>query len=265
MVSSSMAAYLSAIDDASIKSMTIGVCMLDMHQTDMELSAFASDEIMARAKQRSRKAGILQGHELALSMLWMRPQDLIWDNVVNNYLLGNDPPEFDLLYWNSDRTNLPAQLHEDVVDLFATGGLLTPGGMSMNGIPLDLTAIDCDKFFIAGESDHITPWKACYRAAKGFGGVKEFVLSRSGHIQTFLNSPAKRKASFYCNDDLPSCADEWLGGAQLEQGSWWEYWSQWITPRSGEKRNAPRRLGNKLYPPGPDAPGSYVHQKADVH
>ncbi|MEE4660786.1 MAG: alpha/beta fold hydrolase [Halieaceae bacterium] len=263
MVSSALAAYLSAIEDNSINAMTIGVCMLDMQKSDMEMSAFATEEIMARAKQRSRKAGILRGHELALSMLWMRPQDLIWDNVVNNYLLGNDPPEFDLLYWNSDRTNLPASLHADIVDMFATGGLLQPGVMQLNGVALDLQAVECDKFFIAGESDHITPWKACYRAARGFGGNLEFVLSRSGHIQTFLNSPSKRKASFLTSPDVPGQAERWLETAELQKGSWWDYWWKWIKPRSGKKKRAPRKPGNRIYPPGEAAPGTYVHQKAD--
>jgi polyhydroxyalkanoate synthase len=263
MASSAMAAYLSAIGDESVNSMTIGVCMLDMQPTDMEMSAFATEEIMARAKQRSQKAGILRGHELAQSMLWMRPQDLIWDNVVNNYLLGNDPPEFDLLYWNSDRTNLPASLHADVVDMFATGALLSPGQMQFDGQPLDLGAVECDKFFIAGESDHITPWKACYRAARGFGGDREFVLSRSGHIQTFLNSPAKRKASFYTGSGIPNSAEQWLVEAEVHQGSWWDYWWKWLKPRSGRKKAAPRKLGNREFPAGEAAPGSYVHQKAD--
>ncbi|MGI9295802.1 MAG: PHA/PHB synthase family protein, partial [Pseudomonadales bacterium] len=137
MATSVMAAYLKAQGDHSIHSMTIGVCMLDMQQTDMEMSAFSTDEVRAKAKERSRKASVLRGHELALSMLWLRPNDLIWSNVVNNYLLGNDPPEFDLLYWNNDWTNLPAQLHANVIDMFATGRLMQPGEMNMAGTALD--------------------------------------------------------------------------------------------------------------------------------
>jgi polyhydroxyalkanoate synthase len=147
--------------------------------------------------------------------------------------------------------------------MFASGSLLQPAEMQLDGVPLDLHAVECDKFFIAGESDHITPWKACYRAARGFGGSNEFVLSRSGHIQTFLNSPAKRNASFLTSPDIPSQAEQWLGAAELHKGSWWDYWWAWIKPRSDKKKKAPGKLGNRQYPPGEAAPGTYVHQRAD--
>lgn len=262
MMTSAMAAFLKARGDDSIHSMTVGVCMLEMQRHDMEMSAFSSPEVFRRVKQRSKKAGILRGHELALSMLWLRPQDLIWGNVVNNYLLGNDPPEFDLLYWNNDWTNLPAQLHADVIDMFATACLSRPGEMVIDGTPLDLGALDCDKFFLGGLSDHITPWKACYRSAGAFGGAKEFLLSNSGHMQTMLNAPAKANASFFAGSGLPDDADAWLEGAQLQQGSWWLYWRDWVLPRSLAKKKAPKRLGNTAYPAGVSAPGDYVHQKS---
>ena len=209
MMTSAMAACLKARGDNSIHSMTIGVCMLEMQQHDMEMSAFANQEVFERVKKRSKKAGVLRGHELALSMLWLRPQDLIWSNVVNNYLLGNEPPEFDLLYWNNDWTNLPSQLHADVIDMFSMACLSTPGEMSIDGTALDLQALDCDKFFLGGLSDRITPWKACYRSAGAFGGDREFLLSNSGHMQTMLNSPKKKKASFFINKALPGEADTW--------------------------------------------------------
>ena len=263
MMTSAMAACLKARGNESIHSMTIGVCMLEMQQHDMEMSAFANAEIFERVKQRSQKAGILRGHELALSMLWLRPQDLIWSNVVNNYLLGNDPPEFDLLYWNNDWTNLPAQLHADVIDMFSTACLSRPGEMSIDGTPLDLQALDCDKFFVGGLSDHITPWKACYRSAQEFGGDKQFLLSNSGHMQTMLNSPAKRRASFYINDAMPEDSDSWIEQAKLQQGSWWLHWRDWVQPRAGASKKAPQRLGNMAYPPGVAAPGEYVHQQSE--
>jgi polyhydroxyalkanoate synthase len=263
MMTSAMAACLKARGDNAIHSMTIGVCMLEMQQHDMEMSAFSNPDVFERVKKRSKKAGILRGHELALSMLWLRPQDLIWSNVVNNYLLGNEPPEFDLLYWNNDWTNLPAQLHGDVIDMFSTACLSTPGSMVIDGTPLDLSSLDCDKFFLGGLSDHITPWKACYRSAQAFGGDKEFLLSNSGHMQTMLNSPSKRNASYFTNSDLPDEAGNWLDGAQLQQGSWWSYWRDWVAPRSLATKKAPRHVGNKSYPEGVPAPGDYVHQKSE--
>ena len=263
MMTSAMAACLAERKEPVIHSMSIAVCMLDMHKQDMELGAFASEQVYERVKARSRKAGILRGHELALSMLWLRPGDLIWNNVVNNYLLGNEPPEFDLLYWNNDWTNLPAQLHADVIDMFSRSSLCTPGEMSIDGTPLDLQAVDCDKFFIGGSSDHITPWRACYRSAQAFGGNKEFVLSNSGHMQTMLNSPAKKSASYYRSNAMPVDADQWLAKARLRQGSWWEVWRDWVQPRSLSMKAAPSKLGNRVYPAGIGAPGEYVHQSSE--
>lgn len=263
MAMAAMAAYLSAKADKSIHSFTVGVCMLAIEKQDMEMSAFVNQQTFDRVKRRSAKAGVLRGHELASSMLWLRPRDLIWGNVVNNYLLGNEPPEFDLLYWNNDWTSLPAQLHADVIDMFSTGCLLQKGGMSIDGTELDLATVDCDKFVVGALSDHITPWKACYRYARVYSGEVEFVLSNSGHIQTLLNSPAKKRASYFVNKAMPEAADEWLDSAELEQGSWWDHWSTWLKPRSSATKTAPARLGNKKYSPLAAAPGEYVHQQSE--
>lgn len=263
MATSPMAAYLKAIGDTSINAMTVGVCMLEMRRDDMEMGAFADPQVIERVRQRSQKEGILRGHELALSMLWLRPQELIWSNVVNNYLLGNSPPEFDLLYWNNDWTNLPARLHSDVLDMFFGGDLMEPGKMAFLGESLDLTQLDCDKFILGGLSDHITPWKACYRSALAFGGDKRFLLSNSGHMQTMLNSPTRKNASYFINDELPQDEEEWLDTARLQQGSWWQPWSEWLRARSGAEKNAPRKLGNTRYPAGVKAPGSYVYQQSE--
>ena len=263
MVMTALAAYLSAIGDSSIHSMTIGVCMLEMQQTDMEMTAFVTEDSLQAAKQRSKEAGVLRGHELAKSMLWLRPKDLIWGNVVNNYLLGNPPPAFDLLYWNNDWTNLPAQLHADVIDLFSTGSLLRSGETDLEGVALDIGSIDCDKFFLGATTDHITPWKTCYRSAYQYGGDKEFVLSESGHIQTFLNGPKKASARFHRNSEMPESADEWWAGAEVCSESWWPYWMRWLTDRSGPTKPAPDQLGSEQYPAAEVAPGTYVYQKSD--
>ncbi|MEH6549292.1 MAG: alpha/beta hydrolase [Pseudomonadales bacterium] len=263
MMTLAMASAMKGRGDNSIHSMTIGVCMLDLQRTDMEMTALAGPQVYEKVKKRSRKAGILNGHELATSMLWLRPQDLIWGNVVNNYLLGNEPPEFDLLFWNNDWTNLPAQLHCDVIDMFHKGTLTSAGALSIDGAPVDLANLDCDKYIVGGTSDHITPWKACYRGVHVYGGNTEFVLSNSGHMQTLLNSPTKKRASFFLNKDLPVAADEWLKGAELEQGSWWLHWRDWLSERSLGKKSAPRKLGNKVYPAGVAAPGEYVYEQSE--
>ena len=263
MAMSAMAAWLSARGDSPIHSMTIGVCMLEMAATDMEMSAFANEALYERVKKRSQKHGILRGHELETSILCMRPRDLIWSQVVNNYLLGEEPPEFDLLYWNNDWTNLPAALHADVIDMFSTGSLLEPGCMQFGDVPLDLTSVTCDKYFVAGRSDHITPWEACYRTASGFSGERRFVLSDSGHIQTLLNSPAKSRARFFRSDVMPDSAGDWLRCAETVNGSWWSDWATWLKERSGTMRRRPTRSGNRRYPGICAAPGTYVHQSSE--
>ncbi|MEH6581195.1 MAG: alpha/beta hydrolase [Halioglobus sp.] len=263
MMTLAMASSMKGRGDNSIHSMTIGVCMLDLQRTDMEMTALAGPEVYEKVKKRSRKAGILNGHQLATSMLWLRPQDLIWGNVVNNYLLGNEPPEFDLLFWNNDWTNLPAQLHCDVIDMFHKGTLTRAGALSVDGAPVDLGNLDCDKYIVGGMSDHITPWKACYRSVHAYGGNNEFVLSNSGHMQTLLNSPTKNRASYFLNKDVPAEAQEWFDGAQLNQGSWWLHWRDWISERSLAKKSAPRKLGSKAYPAGIAAPGEYVHEQSE--
>ena len=263
MSASAMAGHLHAKGKKYIHSMSLGVCMLNMAPGDMEIGAFANETVMEAAKSRSKKAGLLRGHELASSMMWLRPGELIWGNVVNNYLLGKKPPEFDLMFWNNDWTNLTGKLHGDIIDMFWTGCLSIPNEMNVCGTPVDLQSFDCDKFFVGALTDHITPWKACYRSAHAHGGNKTFLLSNSGHMQTFLNSPARPKSSYFLNEELPDSSDDWLEGADLHKGSWWTYWLEWIQQRSGEMRNAPQKLGNAKFKATVDAPGEYVHDTGE--
>ncbi len=262
MVSAAAFAYQATQDKSIIHSMSVGVCMLSVEPEDQELGAFSSEATFEAVKRRSRKRGILRGHELALAMLWLRPKDLIWGNVVNNYLLGNDPPAFDLLYWNNDWTSLTSELHCDFIDMFWTGDLAKPGGMEVCGTPVDISLIGGDKFVYGGLTDHITPWPACYRSTQVFGGNVEFVLSNSGHMQTMLNSPSKRGASYFVNDALPTTPDEWMNGAELEDGSWWSHWMAWLSNRSGAQIAAPECRGNDQFPALEAAPGTYVFEKA---
>lgn len=261
---SAMAAHLDAIGDQSIHSMTIGVCILEAKATDMELGAFANEATLRAVKKRSMKKGMLRGHELALSMLWLRPNDLIWGNVVNNYLLGNEPPEFDIFFWNNDWTNLTAKLHADFIDIFWEKLISIPNELIIGETPIDIRKLGCDKFIIAGISDHITPWKACYRSARLFEGDNvEFYLSRSGHVQSMMNSPAKKNASYYHNPGLVDSAEEWLDGAKQVDESWWLRWRDWMQSRSGELKTAPGKPGNSKYKPGAPAPGDYVLESSD--
>ena len=234
------------------------VCVLDGKRSDSEIGLFVSDKAIEAARKHSAKKGILSGDELARSFAWMRPNDLIWNYVVNNYLLGEDPPPFDVLFWNNDSTNLPAQLHSDYLDIFHDKRFRPSSSVEFMGHIVDLKAVTQDGFIVAGVTDHITPWKACYRNVHLLGGELEFVLSSSGHIQSLLNPPGKPRAKYFSNPEFPETADEWIGGAEQVEGSWWPRWDQWLSIRSGEMKKSPRSLGSKAYPPIKKAPGSYV-------
>ncbi len=237
---------------------TLQVCILDPQKEDSEVGLFVSDAAIEAARKHSRKKGILAGDELSRSFAWLRPNDLIWNYVVNNYLMGNDPPPFDVLYWNNDTTNLPAQLHSDYLDIYADKRFVEPGNVDFMGHKLDLTQVTQDAFMVAAVTDHITPWLACYRNNRLFGGDIEFVLSNSGHIQALLNPPGNPKSQYFTNPDLPETPEEWFAGAEPQQGSWWPRWIDWLRERSGEKKKASKSLGNKAFPPTVKAPGEYV-------
>ncbi|HHI88515.1 MAG TPA: alpha/beta fold hydrolase [Hellea balneolensis] len=249
---------LAARGDERINAYTLMVSVLDPRKSDSEIGLFASDAAIEAARKMSQRKGVLPGEQLARAFAWMRPNDLIWNYVVNNYLLGEDPPAFDILYWNSDTTNLPAQLHSDYLDMFSDHRFQPGSGVEFMGHEIDLKAVKQDGFMLAAVTDHITPWRACYRNTGLFGGNIEFVLSSSGHIQALLNPPGNPKAKFFTNDKIEKTSDEWLQGARENPGSWWPYWDEWLSKRSGKLKSAPKRLGNKSFPPLSKAPGEYV-------
>ena len=195
---------------------------------------------------------------LARVSAWLRPNDLVWNYVVNNYLHGETPPAFDVLFWNADSTNLTAALHSDYLDLYLKRPFANPGEVDLLGRPIDLGRVDVDSYILGGTTDHITPWKACYRTTGMLGGRKEFVLSNSGHVQAIVNPPGNPKARYFTSSALPPTADEWLAGAKENEGSWWEHWSVWLRARSGPEVAAPRRLGSRAHRVLAPAPGEYV-------
>jgi polyhydroxyalkanoate synthase len=190
----------------------------------------------------------------------MRPNDLIWNYWVNNYLMGNEPPALDILYWNSDTTRLAAKFHSDLLTLYETNPLVKPGAMVVLGTPIDVSQIETDFYVLAGVTDHITPWKACYQSSRLLKGSVDFVLSNSGHIQSILNPPGNPKAMFFTNPASPADTEAWLAGATKHSGSWWEHWCSWIKTRSAEMKPAPEVEGSDDYPPLTNAPGSYVFE-----
>ncbi|HEX3524289.1 MAG TPA: alpha/beta fold hydrolase [Stellaceae bacterium] len=222
------------------------------------LGLFATPEIIAAAKRNSRLKGVLDGQEMGRVFAWMRPNDLVWNYWVNNYLMGNPPPAFDILYWNNDATRLAAKFHGQLIDIFVDSQFQKPGVFEILGTPIDLSEVDCDKYVVAGITDHITPWKGVFSTARTFGGETDFVLTSSGHIQSLVNPPGNPKARFSLNPDLPESAEDWLAAAREVSGSWWDHWREWLAAHSGEMRAAPQSLGNERYKPGAKAPGTYV-------
>jgi polyhydroxyalkanoate synthase len=253
---------LAARNEPKVHSATVAVCMLDMETTqDTTAGIFVTPASIVAAKQASQLAGVLEGHELARMFAWMRPNDLIWNYWVNNYLLGNEPPAFDILYWNNDTTRLPASLHADFLDLIGANPFVNAGRLTVCGKLLDMTKINLDSYVVAGVTDHITPWQGCYKTAKQFGERSIFVLANSGHIQSLINPPGNPKAVFWTGMARQATPEAWLEHAGKQTGSWWPHWLAWVQARSGEKKPAPAGLGSADIPPLGEAPGKYVMEK----
>ena len=259
MTISALLGHLASRGEKTINAATLMVAVLD-NTADSQLGLFATPEAIAAAKQNSTSRGVLAGEEMGRVFAWMRPNDLVWNYWVNNYLMGKTPPAFDILYWNNDTTRLPAGLHGQLLDIFVGNLFTKPRALSVLGTPIDLSEVICDKYVMAGITDHITPWKGVYNTARLFGGETRFVLSSSGHIQSLINPPGNPKAKFYLNPELPANADTWLASAQAEKDSWWSNWRDWLSTRSGERHAAPALLGNERHPSLAAAPGTYVMQ-----
>ena len=258
LTTASLLGHYAALGQQKVNALTLLVSVLDT-QLDTQVALFADEKTLEAAKRRSYQAGVLEGSDMAKVFAWMRPNDLIWNYWVNNYLLGNEPPVFDILYWNNDTTRLPAALHGEFIEMFQTNPLTRPGALEVCGTPIDLKQVTCDFFVVAGTTDHITPWDSCYKSAHLFGGKCEFVLSNSGHIQSILNPPGNPKANYYENTKLTSDPRAWYHDATHQQGSWWPQWLEWMQARSGAQRETLMALGNQNHPAMEAAPGTYVH------
>lgn len=213
----SLLGYLAAKEVKKVNTATLLVSVYDMESTGegTPMALFADEESINAARRHSARKGILDGGQMARIFAWMRPNDLIWNYWINNYLMGNTPPAFDILYWNADTTCLPAEFHSEMLELFEKNALVNPGQKTIKDTPIDLSRVKCETYTVAGSADHICPWTACYRSVQHLGGQKEFVLSASGHIQSILNMPGNPKASYQINSDaVGEDADKWLAGAR---------------------------------------------------
>jgi polyhydroxyalkanoate synthase subunit PhaC len=239
-------------------SLTLMVCALD-NETEGTMSALASRDVAAAAVAESARKGYLDGQALAGVFTWLRPNDLVWNYVVNNYLLGKDPPAFDILYWNQDTVRLAAGLHRDFIQIGLDNAFVHPDALEVLGDPVDLGQVDLDTYFVAGLTDHIVPWESAYKGARLFGGRRRFVLSKSGHIQALVNPPnPDSRSSYQMADDLPEEPETFFAQAPKLPGSWWPDWDAWLVERSGELKHAPKTLGNSAHKPRGKAPGTYV-------
>ena len=258
---STLLSKMKANGDERANSATLMVCVLHPKRDDSEVGALVSDNGIKLARERSAKKGILEGKSLSRMFAWLRPNDLVWNYVVNNYLHGEDPPAFDILFWNNDSTNLTAALHSDYLRIYEEQPFVNRGKSTIAGHQLDISKVNCDLFILGGVTDHITPWKACYRSTQLFGSQNiEFVLSHSGHVQAIINPPGNPKAKYYRAPKVkpPKAPEKWLKLAQEFPGSWWPLWAEWLKDRSGNLKPAPAELGNADHPPGDKAPGRYA-------
>jgi polyhydroxyalkanoate synthase len=254
-------AYLTGLGRGDkVASLTLMVNVLDSHNDDSVMGLFMTDDALEGARKRSASEGVLDGEKTARVFNWMRPNDLIWNYVVSNYLHGETPPAFDILYWNSDTTCLPARLHSDFLDVFKDSPFSNPGAMNIRDVPIDLTQIQIPVFITGGTTDHITPWRACYRSTALFGGECTYVLSTAGHIQSLINPPGSSKRRYYTNAETPPSAEQWRAGAAEHEGSWWPYWLEWQRAHGSGTQTAPATLGSMANAPLGPAPGSYVFE-----
>jgi polyhydroxyalkanoate synthase len=252
--------HLAARGDDRVASATLLVTVLDTAAPTM-LGQFASRTGVTAAIRKSQSKGVLEGSEMARVFAWLRPNDLVWLFVANNWVMGNRPPAFDILYWNSDTTRLPAAFHADLLRMFMDNPLKSPGLISALGTPIDMTKVNVPAYVVAGVTDHITPWQACYQSKNILRGKLDFVLSSSGHIQSIVNPPTNPKAKYFVTAALPDEAEAWLAGASEHAGSWWEHWSRWYAQHGGGEVPAPELVGSAMHPAGDPAPGRYVHQR----
>ena len=252
--------HLKAQGEDTVESATLLVTVLDTEAPTL-LGQFASRSGVAATIEKSRRKGVLEGSEMARVFAWLRPNDLVWLFVANNWVMGNRPPAFDILYWNSDTTRLPAEFHADLLRMFMENPLKSPGKIEALGTPIDMSKVDVPAYVVAGITDHITPWQACYQSKNILRGKIDFVLSSSGHIQSIVNPPTNPKAKYFLNGSMPEDAETWLSTASEHAGSWWSHWSEWYRQHGAGEVPAPKAPGSATYSAGDPAPGRYVHQR----
>jgi polyhydroxyalkanoate synthase len=259
---SSALAVMRAKGDASVASVTLLTTMLDFREPG-DLGVFIDEQGVSQREQTIGQGGIYPGSELGFVFQTLRANDLIWPNVINNYLKGKSPEAFDLLYWNADSTNLPGPMYVWYLrNMYLENNLSVPNKLTMCGTPVDLGAIDMPSYVLATQEDHIVPWRSAYRTTQLVGGKSQFVLGASGHIAGVINPASKNKRSYWTGGKQGDDAEQWLASAKETPGSWWTDWIKWLAPKVGKPVAARRKFGNNKYPVIEPAPGRYVKVRA---
>ena len=260
-LTASLLAWMAAKGEQRVKSVTFFTTLIDFSEPG-ELGVFVDEAAVDSLEKKMAERGYLEGSEMASTFNMLRANDLIWSFVVNNYLLGKEPFPFDLLYWNSDATRMPAKMHTFYLrNMYLKNKLREPRGITLAGEPIDLSKIDIPAYFISTVEDHIAPWKTTYLGAQLLNGPVRFTLGGSGHIAGIVNPPSANKYWYWTNDQLRATADEWLATAEKHPGSWWTDWSAWIAGFGGDK--VPARIAGGELKTIEDAPGSYAKFRLD--
>ncbi|NKE65010.1 class I poly(R)-hydroxyalkanoic acid synthase [Ramlibacter sp. RBP-2] len=255
-------AVLAARGEQPVASATLLTAFLDFSETGV-LDVFIDDAFVRFREMQLGQGGILKGQELASTFSFLRPNDLVWNYVVGNYLKGETPPPFDLLYWNSDSTNLPGPMYAWYLrNTYLENNLVKPGQCVVCGEKVDLRQVDIPVYIYGSREDHIVPIAGAYASTRHLPGRKRFVMGASGHIAGVINPPARKKRSYWTNEKLPKTHEEWLAGAKEHPGSWWPDWAAWLERHGGKQVAAPKRYGNARYKPIEAAPGRYVRARA---
>ena len=252
--------YTQATDQKLINSATFFAALVDFAEPG-EIDAFLSEDGLALVESKMAERGYLDASEMGSTFNMLRSNDLIWAAAINRYMLGKDPPAFDLLFWNGDSTRMPGAMHSYYLrEMYIKNNLVKPGGMSVKGVPLDLHHVKSDVYCVATAEDHIAPWRSVYKMTQLFSGTTIFRLGFSGHIAGIVSPPGKKKGHYWKADANPANPEEWLQNSERIEGSWWPEWTAWIGARSGEKVDARQPGSNDKYPALDDAPGKYVFE-----
>ncbi len=249
-------AHLQTRGDDRIAYAAFGVSQIDMSVPNVAGLAL-HPALHGAARIGTGVTGVVDGRAVAAVFSWLRPTELVWNQWINNYLMGKDAPQFDILAWNNDTTRVPGALQRDLLRIAVENLLATPNGLTLLGTPVDLGAVTADTYVVGAETDHIVPWRGAYRSTQLFGGDSTFVLSGGGHVQHLVNPPGNPKAHFRTGQTAAD-ADAWLAGSAQHSGSWWPHWAEWSVGRSGDERPAPKSLGSRRHRPLDPAPGRYV-------